>query len=104
MLELCLRGPSPLMDSACARVMGSYWDSRTVISACDQTSPNRRKGWLLCGAKTRAGGCCGAGQGALPLPRWQIDGPEDAGRSCAYRRDPAPALARASRDGSGSQE
>jgi hypothetical protein len=26
--------------------------------ASDQTSPSRRKGRLLCGAKTRAGGCC----------------------------------------------
>src|SRR4029077_2956975 len=29
-----------------------------VMSACDQTSPSRRKGRRLCGAKTRAGGCC----------------------------------------------
>jgi hypothetical protein len=28
----------------------------TLLS--DQTSPNWRKGRLLCGAKTRAGGCC----------------------------------------------
>jgi hypothetical protein len=26
--------------------------------ASDQTLPGRRKGRLLCGAKTRAGGCC----------------------------------------------
>jgi hypothetical protein len=26
--------------------------------ASDQPSPSRRKGRLLCGAKTRAGGCC----------------------------------------------
>ena len=26
--------------------------------ASEQTSPGRRKGWRLCGAKTRAGGCC----------------------------------------------
>jgi hypothetical protein len=26
--------------------------------ASDQTSPSRRKGRRLCGAKTRAGGCC----------------------------------------------
>ena len=29
-----------------------------MMMASDQTSPNRRKGRLLCGAKTRAGGCC----------------------------------------------
>ncbi len=45
-----------------------------------------------------------AGQGALPLPRWQIDGSEDAGGSCTYRRDPAPALARASREDSSAQK
>jgi hypothetical protein len=28
----------------------------TLVS--NQPSPNRRKGRLLCGAKTRAGGCC----------------------------------------------
>ena len=28
----------------------------TLVS--DQPSPSRRKGRLLCGAKTRAGGCC----------------------------------------------
>ena len=38
--------------------MGSYWETCKVMSACDQTSPSRRKGRLLCGAKTRAGGCC----------------------------------------------
>ena len=43
---------------ACARVMGSYWETGTVMSACDQTSPSRRKGRRLCGAKTRAGGGC----------------------------------------------
>jgi hypothetical protein len=26
--------------------------------ASDQTSASRGKGWRLCGAKTRAGGCC----------------------------------------------
>jgi hypothetical protein len=29
-----------------------------MMMASDQTSPSRRKGRLLCGAKTRAGGCC----------------------------------------------
>ena len=28
------------------------------MAASDQTSPSRRKGRRLCGAKTRAGGCC----------------------------------------------
>ena len=28
----------------------------TLVSS--QTSPSRRLGWRLCGAKTRAGGCC----------------------------------------------
>ena len=45
-----------------------------------------------------------AGQGALPLPWWQIDRSEDAGWSCAYRRSPAPALARLSRWSSGGQK
>ena len=35
----------------------------------------------------------GAGQRALPLPRWQIDRAEDAGWSCAYRRSPATPVA-----------
>jgi hypothetical protein len=29
-----------------------------MMMESDQTSPSRRKGRLLCGAKTRAGGCC----------------------------------------------
>jgi hypothetical protein len=29
-----------------------------MMMASDQTSLNRRKGWRLCGANTRAGGCC----------------------------------------------
>jgi hypothetical protein len=39
-------------------------EDETSIPACaralssDQPSPRRRKGRLLCGAKTRAGGCC----------------------------------------------
>src|SRR6476620_4753800 len=41
-----------------------------------------------------------ARQGALPLPRWQIDRPENAGRSCTYRRGPALAVARLSREAS----
>jgi hypothetical protein len=45
----------------------------------------------------------GARQGALPLPRWQIDRSEDGGRSCAYRRGPASPVARLSREGSGGQ-
>src|ERR1700738_5225700 len=89
---------------ACARVMGSYWETGKVMSACDQTSPNRRKSRLLCGAKTRAGGCCQVraepGKGALPLPWWQIDRPaENAGWSCTYRRGPATPVARLSREG-----
>jgi hypothetical protein len=43
---------------ACARVMGCYWRSRNMTLASDQTSPGRRKGRRLCGAKTRAGGSC----------------------------------------------
>jgi hypothetical protein len=43
---------------ACARVMGSYWKHRGMTLISDQTWPSRRKGRLLCGAKTRAGGCC----------------------------------------------
>ena len=42
----------------------------------------------------------GAGQRALPLPRWQIDRPEDAGWSCTHRRRAAPAVATLSREGS----
>jgi hypothetical protein len=38
--------------------MGSYWKDRHMPLASDQTSPSRRKGRRLCGAKTRAGGCC----------------------------------------------
>jgi hypothetical protein len=49
--------------------------------ASNLPSPNRRKGRVLCGAKTRAGrllpGQCGAGQRALPLSRWQIDRSEE---------------------------
>ena len=45
-------------------------------------------------------GQSGAGQRALPLPRWQIDRTEDPGWSCAYRRGPAPAVATLSREGS----
>ena len=41
-----------------ARVMGSYLNNRDVTVASDQPLPRRRKGRLLCGAKTRAGGCC----------------------------------------------
>jgi hypothetical protein len=41
-----------------ARVMGSYWQSRDIMIVSNQPSPNRRKGRLLCAAKTRAGGCC----------------------------------------------
>jgi hypothetical protein len=29
-----------------------------MVMASDQTSPSRRKGRRLCGAKTRASGCC----------------------------------------------
>jgi hypothetical protein len=43
---------------ACARVMGSYWRHRGMTLTSEQTWPSRRKGRLLCGAKTRAGGCC----------------------------------------------
>jgi hypothetical protein len=43
---------------ACARVMGSYWENRHMRLVSNQPSPNRRKGRLLCGAKTRAGRCC----------------------------------------------
>src|ERR1700720_893552 len=42
----------------------------------------------------------GARQDALPLPRWQIDRPENAGWSCTYRRGPALAVARLSRKAS----
>jgi hypothetical protein len=45
-------------------------------------------------------GQSGAGQGALPLPRWQIDRSEDPGWSCTYRRGPAPAVTTLSREGS----
>jgi hypothetical protein len=38
--------------------MGSYWSNRDMTLVSNQPSPNRRKGRLLCGAKTRAGGCC----------------------------------------------
>ena len=39
-------------------------------------------------------GQSGAGQAALPLPRWQIDRSKDPGWSRAYRRGAAPALDR----------
>jgi hypothetical protein len=75
-----------------------------MIMASDQTSPSRCKGRRLCGAKTASRrllpGQSGAWQGALPLPRWQIDGSEDAGWSSAYRRGPATATAWLSREGS----
>ena len=38
--------------------MGSYWKERDMMMVSDQTSPSRRKGRRLCGAKTRAGSCC----------------------------------------------
>jgi len=38
--------------------MGSYWRSQDVTLLFNQPSPDRRKGRLLCGAKTRAGGYC----------------------------------------------
>jgi hypothetical protein len=41
-----------------ARVVGSYWKKRSMTLTSDQTSPSCRKGRRLCGAKTRAGGCC----------------------------------------------
>jgi hypothetical protein len=63
----------------------------------NQTSPNRRKGRLLCGAKTRAGGCCqvraepdkarcrfhgGKSTGPkTPVGRARIAAPSDAGGS-----------------------
>jgi hypothetical protein len=43
---------------ACARVMGFYSENQDMTLASNQPSPNRRKGRRLCGAKTRAGGCC----------------------------------------------
>jgi len=46
------------MQLVCARVMGSYWKNRHMTWAPDQPCLGRRKGRLLCGAKTRAGGCC----------------------------------------------
>ena len=45
-------------------------------------------------------GQSGARQDALPLPRWQIDRPEDPSWSCTYRRGPASAVARLSREAS----
>ena len=71
----------------------------TLVS--NQPSPSRRLGWRLCGAKNLGRrllpGQSGARQGALPLPRWQVNRPEDAGWSCAYRRGPATPVARLSR-------
>ena len=49
-------------------------------------------------------GQSGAGQGALPLPRRQIDGPEDTGWSCTDRRGPATGVARLSSESSGGQK
>ena len=49
------------MQLVCARVRarhGVLLGELGMMSASDQTSPSRRKGRLLCGAKTRAGGCC----------------------------------------------
>src|ERR1700738_302499 len=72
---------------ACARVMGSYWETGKVMSACDQTSPKRRKGRLLCGAKTRAGGCCQVraepGKARCRFHGGKSTGPKtEAGRAC----------------------
>jgi hypothetical protein len=50
--------PSACGGAACARVMGSYWKNRDMTLVSDQPSPRRRRGRLLCGAKTRAHGCC----------------------------------------------
>jgi hypothetical protein len=49
-------------------------------------------------------GQSGARQDALPLPRWQVDRPKDAGGSCTYRRGPATPVDRLSREGSGGQK
>jgi hypothetical protein len=38
--------------------MGSYWRNQDMPLLSNQPSPNRRKGRRLCGAKTRARGCC----------------------------------------------
>jgi hypothetical protein len=82
-----------------ARVRGSYWRAGMMV-ASDQTSPSRRKGRRLCGAKTRAGGCCQV-RAEPGSARCRFHG--DAGWSCAYRRVLAPALARLSREGSNGQ-
>jgi Homeodomain-like domain len=78
-----------------------YRQPRRKKALDGQASPGRRKGRRLCGAKTRAGGGCQAraepGKARCRFHRWQIDGPEDQGWSCADRRGPAPAVARLSR-------
>jgi hypothetical protein len=45
------------MQLVCARVRARHGVLLVMMMASDQTSPSRRKGRLLCGAKTRAGGC-----------------------------------------------
>jgi hypothetical protein len=55
--------------------------------ASDQTSPSRRKGRRLCGAKTRAGGCCQIraepGKARCRFHGGKSTGPKtQAGRAC----------------------